>query len=556
MTINIISWAYNQESSKDIILNKTNCGHAAFEILMVSKNFKKLLKNTPMFKDIYIKEKYIQKKLNEVVNKYDPQYKDMILLMSKKWNSSFEKCLSTEILKECQEIYEINKVVSNFKNILPKRVYHGKEKYVSLYFSFWPGDDCQSATKETFHQKNIALKVADKGELRDLRDNMNNSFQKDMEDEADGVDISKLFSDLKMNNLEKIDKIHRKTHISSSWGKKEKLVYKVKSGILKGMLVTSATYSEYQSLTGYFLNRKKFSHRLLLLNQFGDINKNLGQKESSEYTKTITQLSTCIKSIDNDIRDGIINNVDDLSISKLNELKRLLEDEHLSLQTIYNSNKLAHGLSPSHIISLPSQGLEGFGLDESKILETWFKYVHPSGYSFTSTNCSWAVMRALSPETNKFKAAPLRRSLTPITPKEVAHYFSEVQDCMFKRFSQEINNLNRNSFVPEKKLWTVNEFKQNTPGSGTFGLFKEANRYSSSNIKQIEELIASYHRIANYQINWRLKCLDQLADCLSTWFEDKFDAITNKKSTRYNGIKSLLNQIALEREYLIEHLLY
>ena len=37
MTISVLSWAYNQ-SKKDIMISKTNCGHSAFEVLISARN--------------------------------------------------------------------------------------------------------------------------------------------------------------------------------------------------------------------------------------------------------------------------------------------------------------------------------------------------------------------------------------------------------------------------------------------------------------------------------------------------------------------------------------
>ncbi|WP_158999754.1 hypothetical protein [Pigmentibacter ruber] len=554
MTINVISWAYSQESISDILLQKTNCGHAAFEILMNSKSYKELIKKNQIFSDVYKKTSYVDSKLSDILAKYS-KYKKVILKMIDNWNASLVSKLPKDIVSDCYKLYELNVFIKRYNMILPKRIYHGKEKYISFYFSFWPGSYIQEATLETTQQKNIVMKYQSKDELRVIRSNANNSIQEDMDDEADGVDIAKLFSDLKINNLELISTIPRDPNSDNSWDKKEKMVYKVKSGALKGTLVTSATYLEYQSLKDYFLGKRKFSHRFLFLNQDGDVNDALIPKVSTDELKVINKLESCIQSIINDLR-FLNHSQDRTNARKLRELKNILLDEKNSLTKILDSNKLTQGLPPSHIISLPSKGLEGFGLDEERIIEIWLKDIVPCGYSYNSTNCSWAVMRALSQETEHFKSTPLKRYFTPITPREVVDYFSEVQDCMFKKYSQQITNLNRNSLIPEKKLWTLDEFKKNTPGTGVLGLFKEANRYSSSNIKEIEDLIVSYQRIANHEIKWRLKYLNQMADRLSIWFEDKFDQIVNKKSTRYNGMKNLLNQIAIEREKLVEYLLY
>lgn len=196
MTINVISWAYSQESISDILLQKTNCGHAAFEILMNSKSYKELIKRNQIFSDVYKKTSYVDSKLSDILAKYS-KYKKVILKMIDNWNASLVSKLPKDIVSDCYKLYELNVFIKRYNMILPKRIYHGKEKYISFYFSFWPGSYIQEATLETTQQKNIVMKYQSKDELRVIRSNANNSIQEDMDDEADGVDIAKLFSDLK-----------------------------------------------------------------------------------------------------------------------------------------------------------------------------------------------------------------------------------------------------------------------------------------------------------------------------------------------------------------------
>ena len=56
---------------------------------------------------------------------------------------------------------------------------------------------------------------------------------------------------------------------------------------------------------------------------------------------------------------------------------------------------LFSGYPPVYMISLPSRGFEGFGLDESKIIETWLTEIKPIGYNFVKANCCHSVYKCL-----------------------------------------------------------------------------------------------------------------------------------------------------------------
>jgi hypothetical protein len=258
----------------------------------------------------------------------------------------------------------------------------------------------------------------------------------------------------------------------------------------------------------------------------GDIARNKLINERSSYEKFIQELS-------------ITNEKIRVYEAKLVYL-RLLTDEVLYFENLLKTNIVTKGLPPSHVITYPSLGLEGFGLDEEKIINEWIQYVIPSHYSKLTTNCSWAVLKAFSVESNSYSKAPLTRYFTPMNPLELTKYAKNVQEILYKKYENRINNFDIFSNYPSKKILDLMNFK---------------NLISRSNdqfIKNIIDLIDSYKKLAITQIKWRFKILDSISNFAHIWMSKN----PNSRSTQkiHSDLNNLLTSVDVEYKNLIDYL--
>jgi hypothetical protein len=423
---------------------------------------------------------------------------------------------------------------------------------------------------------------------------VSNTFDADLNSETDGIDLENIFYDFRKENLEQIAIVPRNPDKDSkSWDKKDKIIYKVKSGKLAGLEVTAATYSSYYSLIHKLKDKRTFTHRLIGYNRNNEALDLSTPKDIQIKLETLKALETMLNgTIDTTfdletIKDKIKEKqkkIDEsnrkiLTYEKLTGVKakkalkrkenekkyygilyhenlklyeeirvyeskkaylKLISDEVQYFENLLKTNIVTKGLPPTYVVTYPSLGLEGFGLDEEKIINEWIQHVIPAGYSKVSTNCSWAVLRAFSIESNLYSKAPLTRYITPITPLEFTKYAKNLQEILYKKYEINIYNFDIFSNYPSKKILELMNFK---------------NLISRSNdlfIKNIIDLIDSYKKLAITQIKWRFKILDSISNFAHIWMSKH----PNSRSTQtiYSDLNNLLTSVEIEYKNLIDFL--
>ncbi len=425
MAVTIYAWTHNQKSSIDNLLRKSNCGHCSLEISGTKENIEKIKKTLQMQNPEYVRslklvEDYIHtpQQIDQFLKNASEKEKitarendlmECLSLYEDNQNSGLIDGLNKGIKKEIIEAAQIvncSEITSDLisctsVNINNKVIYH-------LYFSFFP--DYEKITKlfpengKKVSSNNLynILKTRKIKSPKYLNPPRFQSFEDDCEDEAYGVDISKIFADISPDNLEEDSTKNRNRDPSSQnvWDKKDRKAFKVKSGLLKGVIITSATFSEYENFIKFIFKCKEIKFRTLLLDENTNINQNIFNKylknDRNYFINLFEDLSKNINIMKVQLKNT--KNRDEIKLLnyKISKLKSIISN----LGSIYSNIKNylhVSGLPPSEIITFPSKICDGYGLDEVKIFERWKNIVSKSGYDFNTTNCSWAIKTIFFP---------------------------------------------------------------------------------------------------------------------------------------------------------------
>ena len=184
MTVRFYSWTYDNGSVLDVVKNKALTGHAALEIVVTREYFKQIKPNIKSWIEKYVVDK-----------------------------SENEKTYSLKVLP------------------IEKR-YEGRTAVVRIYFSYGVYVDGSWNHDVT----NL------KGRMAAVKPSYDLSGQH-------GSDLSVLHSDIfDPENLEKIAEYKRDKDSKDSWERKDRVVYQVKSGRLKGLEFTESTKIEFDSI--------------------------------------------------------------------------------------------------------------------------------------------------------------------------------------------------------------------------------------------------------------------------------------------------------------------
>lgn len=585
MTVSILCWAYNH-SNKALLLKRTNFGHASLEILITRQYFDNIKNSIPYFKDIDEKKK-LYDNIIKILKARFPDFSEIESYIKRDLNSIKKNKLDkkeSEIVNELRSLYR--QINENFDEISAKEFSDCGVDYIIIYLSFWPasGDARKKTSIDSKKLQNLYMYINHTSkDLREIKNSSNNSYNEDAKDEADGVNLKNVFSFLREDNLEFVKKVER-SDIGTGWEKKEKIVYRVKTGPLKGTLITSATYKQMKGLWSFIpipkVSRFEFSHRLVAINEEGQkLNMGVAPTRDAVFKSEIYANQELIKNLKDDIKiwSEDISQLEKKAKQRIkltaeerkhiNELRESISNNESTIRNTESrinhinekikSYPMTEGLPPSHVISLPSKGTEGYGLDEAKIINNWVNNIISCGYGLDLTNCSWAVLKAISIETDIYEKAPLnkkvsliKRSLMSIAPKEVADYALRVQEKMITKFKGHIKS-QLNSNIPDSFIINAKTFKEKTKGSNIFGSFT---RSRSSNITTIDKLLDEYKKIPSFLVSRRLEHLDRLSDAILDWLESKADSIAEGRSKRAKAVSILFHDINLEKSILSDYL--
>lgn len=575
MAVTIYTWTHNHESVVATLLNKTNMGHASFEItgtenaLIKIKN--EIILNNPIFKAAH-------EKTNQFI--HTPQVVDQ--WMTK--NSEEEKIQGRQNdLDECASLSDIsynNSLIDSYSKGIPKEtldaaillksinsIFNNRTRCTDvpskinlhkIYFSFFPMDEenlthmpnnGEGSTANSLYgiYKNRCLKTP-----KYVYQPIFNTYESDCSQEAGGVEISNLFQDIYPENMiELTENFQKRDEISNSqWKKKNRKFFEVKSGKLKGVVITQATYLEYSNFIKFIFRYRDFNYRNVLIDDNEQINTNVMEKylkESNNYFIDLLNdlnfnLSLFIKdneSSENKEKISIISSL----INKINEI-------HLNLKYYLQ----VHGLTPSDIVTLPSKICDGEGLDERIIIENWVNKVMKSGFNHHSTNCSWAVKTAILPATKEYLNVSDSFRIMPWAPLEISIFAKKLQKEVLKK---QPNILAKNFNIgPKKLIYTKTEFIKIYSEGRFANKIRETFHLRKKKMEDLLHLLKQYQLIADFQINHRLifleKIKEQLAIINESLITTKNCSITNKKA---NPIQMLFQLIILEHDNLIKFLL-
>jgi hypothetical protein len=233
MTIAILSWVHNQKSIMDTILNRTNMGHSSMEITISKNKFREIVKRNSFFKEYH-----------KIMNNYNKIYDEIFKIIEnmvydreqikkdteeyiKSANYAIKRKLPIDVLEKCYELQALQGKYDKFKSysaFMPKAVYNGKQKNISIYFSFWPEEENNEASQQSSltKRRKVFFNFIKKEKME------SNTLGDDLDLETDGIDLENIFYDFRKENLEQVAIIPRNPDKDSkSWDKKDKIIYKV-----------------------------------------------------------------------------------------------------------------------------------------------------------------------------------------------------------------------------------------------------------------------------------------------------------------------------------------
>jgi hypothetical protein len=572
MAVTIYTWTHNHKSTMETLLNKTNIGHASFEIIGSKNNLDKIkndiLSNNPKFKEAKEKinkhihtpqlldqwmtenseEEKIQGRLNELeecASLSDINYNNSLM-------DSMMKGISKEILDAAILLKSINFIFNNRTQCtdIPCKINLQK-----IYFSFFPKNEEKltnipnnglgSSANSLFGiYKNKCLRTPKK-----VYEPTFNTYESDCSHEAHGVDISNLFKDIYPENMIEHTEIFQKRdkESNSSWKKKDRKFFKVKSGKLEGVIITQATYSEYSNFIKFILRFRNFNYRNVLINDNEQINKEIMEKylkESNNYFHSF------INDLNINLSRLIKNNENSEKIFLISSLIKQINEIHLNLKHYLE----VHGLTPSDIITIPSEICDGEGLDERIIIENWLNIVMKSGFNHYSTNCSWAVKTAILPASKEYLKINDSFRIMPWAPLEISTFAKNLQKEILKKRP----NIFAKNFIigPKKLIYTKKEFIKIYSENSFSSKLRDTFHLRKKKIEDLLNLLYQYHLIADFHINHRIIFLEKIKEQLSIINEN----ITTTDNSNMNiknadPIKMLFQLTILEHDNIIKFLL-
>jgi hypothetical protein len=579
MAVTIYTWTYNQNSVAESLLRKTNCGHCSLEISGTKEKIKKIEKSillryteyqrsmkvveeflhTPQQIDNFMtksseKEKIVARKndLNECLIEYEDQPIKGLMIANQK-----------EIKKEVIEAAYIIKVrKEKLENLIScTNTAINSNKIYQLYFSFFPEDESitklyPGSSKESSNNNLYNILCRKKKKSPDFANPPQfHSFEEDCEDEASGIEISKIFTDIRPENLEEDteNSKFRNEYSKYSWDKKNRKLFKVKSGNLKGVTITQATFSEYKNFFNFIFKYKNISFRNLLLDENADINQNIFNQylknDRKYFINLFNDLSKNINSLKQQIKTTKSLHEKIILNDKISRLNSIIS----SLGNIYSTVKnylQVSGLPPSEVITFPSKICDGYGLDELIILEKWINIVSKCGYNYTTTNCSWAIKTIFLPAVEEHLKPQSNLRIMPWSPLELASFAKQAQKEFLKKYPNIIfkNEIN----APKKNIYTRKEFLKIISEKSLSIKLQNALCIKEKNLESILILLEKYYRIADFQINYRLLFIEQIKEKLAIFSENiANNTLNNKGGKKISSINMLYQSIIIEEESLM-----
>ncbi|APJ03421.1 hypothetical protein [Silvanigrella aquatica] len=582
MAVTIYAWTHNQKSTKDTLLKKSNCGHCSLEITGTKESIDKINEKLKLTVPGY-------QNAEEIIEnfKHSPQQVDLFIPNK----SEEEKIIARENdLNECLSIYEKNKTNGQYdamakginqkvleaaqtlkkgkipEYLLNSYIIKNKSKIMStIYFSFFPGSKYDEKPNNENNKKNISNNFYNIINNRIQRDQEYiykpefKSYAQDCSIETMGVDISKIFADLKPENLEE-DFLNYKMRSSCSeddWLKKERKFYKVKSGILKGITITAATYTEYVNFLNLIIKNRKIKFRHIMLDEDANINENILNKflknEYNYFNILLEDLSFNIKTFNKKINQS--KNIEEINSlkNKINKLELMISQIQSTYSNVKNYLHVS-GLPPSDIITFPSLHCDGYGLDEVKIIQNWVNIIENSDYHFDTTNCSWAIKTVFLPVIEPYFKIQNHMRIMPWSPLEVASIAKQAQKEFLKKhngiiFNSQLSAPKKNLYTKKEFLKIISEKNKNIQIQSFFHLRK-------IELEDILILLDRYHRIGDFQINHRVIFIEHLKEKIANYMH-KISENTkqNKESRKLNSINLLYQLLILEEDSLMSFLL-